>query len=204
MTQNNQQGPADDELVRLAKLGDRSAFGHLIERHYRSTLTLASSILRNRTAAEDEAQNAWCKAIEHIGQFQGEAKFSTWMTRIVLNQCLMRLRQERRMRLFYLEDGGSTDDGPALELRDESLTIEQLLSRAEAARVLMQEINRIPPLLRRVMLLRDVNRLPMTVVAERLGITVAAAKSRLLRARLELRSRLTKHLGSRGPAAMVA
>lgn len=204
MTQNNQEKPTDDELVRLAKEGDRSAFGQLIERHYRSTLTLASSILRNRAEAEDEAQNAWCKAIEHIGQFQGEAKFTTWMTRIVLNQCLMRLRQQRRMRLLYLEESGSVEDGPALELRDETMTIEQLMSRAEAAQVLMREISRIPPLLRRVMLLRDVNRLPMTVVAENLGISLAAAKSRLLRARVELRSRLTKHLGRSGPAAMIA
>ena len=197
-------GQTDSELVDRAKGGDRDAFSELMRRHYRSTLSLASSILRNRTEAEDEVQNAWCKAIEHIGQFQGDAKFSTWMTRIVVNQCLMRMRQSRRARLLYIEDVSVVDERTTFELRDDSLTAEQQLGREQAARVVHHEIGRIPPLLRKVMVLRDVEQRSMADVAENLGISVAAAKSRLLRARLELRHRLAKHCGRLGPATLTA
>jgi RNA polymerase sigma-70 factor (ECF subfamily) len=121
------------------------------------------------------------------------------MTRIVVNQCLMRLRQFRRARLLYVEDFSPLDERPVFELRDHSPTAEQQLGRTQAAQVVHREIGRIPPLLRKVMVLRDVEQLSMAEVAENLGISVAAAKSRLLRARLELRNRLTKHCGRLGP-----
>jgi RNA polymerase sigma-70 factor (ECF subfamily) len=204
VTQNYAAGLADDELVNQAKGGDRDAFSELMRRHYKATLSLASSILRNRTDAEDEVQNAWCKAIEHIQQFQGDAKFSTWMTRIVVNQCLMRLRHFRRARLLYMEDLLPLDERSTFELRDHSPTAEQQLGRTQAAKVVHHEIGRIPPLLRKVMVLRDVEQRSMNEVAENLGISVAAAKSRLLRARLELRNRLTRHCGRLGPATLTA
>lgn len=193
----------DEGLVLLAQQGDNAAFAQLVERHYNSCLKLATSILRDREDAEDEVQNACWKAYEHIGQFQRDAKFSTWLTRIVVNQCLMRLRQHRRQKTVYVEDMAG-EDARAMELPSVALSPETELGQIEVAEVLQKEIGRIPPLLRRVFLLRDVQELPMQDVADQLGISLAAAKSRLLRARVELRNRLRKHEGRLGPATLLA
>jgi RNA polymerase sigma-70 factor (ECF subfamily) len=197
-------GQPDDQLVRLSQQGDDQAFSELTRRHQSSCKKLALSILRDRQDAEDEVQNAMWKAFEHIDQFQQDSKFSTWLTRIVVNQCLMRLRQGRRAKFLYIDETHVGEDLATLELPDGRKTPEQTLGQAELAVVLNREIRRIPPLLRNVFLLRDIQELPMPDVAERLGISVAAAKSRLLRARLELRSRMEKHFGRLGPATLLA
>jgi RNA polymerase sigma-70 factor (ECF subfamily) len=189
---------ADDQLVALAQNGDNAAFAELIERHQTTCKRLAVSILKDITDAEDEVQNAFWKAFEHIGQFQQDAKFSTWLSRIVVNQCLMRLRKERRARFLYLDEGVAGEEIATMELPDQGPSPEAALARTEMGKLLHQEIGRIPPLLREVVVLRDVQGLPMPDVAERLGISIAAAKSRLLRARLELKSRLQKHFGQVG------
>jgi RNA polymerase sigma-70 factor (ECF subfamily) len=194
----------DDELVCLAQSGHDPAFAELIRRHQSSCFKLAMSILRDRSDAEDEVQNALWKAFEHLGQFQRDARFSTWLTRIVVNQCLMRLRQTRRAKFLYIDDTMIGEEVGTLELPATDMTPEQELGKQEVATVLQKEINRIPPLLRNVFLLREVQQLPMPDVAERLGISVAAAKSRLLRARLELRERLSKHEGRLGVATLTA
>ena len=202
--QNNYQfeGLADEELVRLSQAGRTDAFSELTQRNYGVSLRLAISILRDREEAEDEVQNAYWKAFRHIGQFHFDAKFSTWITRIVVNQCLMRLRSARRANWLYLDDARSEERG-CLELRDPTLTPESRLGTRELATLLKREIRRIPPLLRRVFELRELDELPMQEVAERLGISVAAAKSRLLRARAELRERLGKHCGFKGVATLL-
>jgi RNA polymerase sigma-70 factor, ECF subfamily len=196
-------GIPDEDLVLSAQQGDDRAFAELVERHYTSCLKLALSILRDKSDAEDEVQNACWKAFEHLGQFNREAKFSTWLTRIVVNQCLMRLRQAKRAKLFYMDDTQLGDEVVTLELRDETPTPEEQLGNREIASVLEQEINRIPPLLREVFILRDVKELPMQEVADRLNISIAAAKSRLLRARLELRSRMERHQAKAGAASLI-
>lgn len=116
----------------------------------------------------------------------------------------MRLRQARRAKFLYIDDRLIGDEIAALELPDEGQTPEEGLGKREVAEVLKREVGRIPPLLRRVFLLRDVQELPMPDVAEQLGISVEAAKSRLLRARLELRERMTRHSGPLGAATLMA
>jgi RNA polymerase sigma-70 factor (ECF subfamily) len=176
----------------------------LVARHHTAATKIALSVLRDRSDAEDEVQNAFFKAFEHIRQFQREAKFSTWLTRIVVNQCLMRLRQTRRAKLLYIEEVATGDDQLTLELPDLRQSPEEELGREQVARILHQEIHRTPPLLRNVFLLRDVQQRPMPEVAAELGISVAAAKSRLLRARAELRRRMLRHAGTLGPATLTA
>lgn len=197
-------GLLDDQLVSRSQRGNEQAFEELIRRHQSSCTKLALSILRDRQDAEDEVQNAMWKAFEHITQFQQDSKFSTWLTRIVVNQCLMRLRQGRRAKFLYIDDTHVGDDLATLELPDVRKSPEQTLGQSEIAAVLNREIRRIPPLLRNVFLLRDIQELPMPDVAEQLGISVAAAKSRLLRARLELRNRMERHFGRLGPATLMA
>jgi RNA polymerase sigma-70 factor (ECF subfamily) len=194
---------ADDALVSLCQQGDQAAFNELMRRHQLSAMKVAVSIVRDRQDAEDEVQNAFWKAYEHINQFQRDAKFSTWLTRIVVNQCLMRLRQVRRARFAYIDDTEG-EDVAAKDLRDVRPSPENLLGVTEVAAVLDLEIKRTPPLLRNVFLLRDVENRPMPEVAQKLGISVAAAKSRLLRARAELRNRMRRHYGDIGPATLMS
>jgi RNA polymerase sigma-70 factor (ECF subfamily) len=195
---------SDDRLVEMAQAGDDESFSELTRRHRTSCTKLALSILRDRQDAEDEVQNAMWKAFEHLGQFHRDAKFSTWLNRIVVNQCLMRLRQSRRAKFVYMDDTKVGDDALTLELPDTRKSQEKELGQSEVAAILNKEISRIPPLLRNAFLLRDIQQLSMPDVAAELGISVAAAKSRLLRARLELRQRMEKHFGRVGPATLLA
>jgi RNA polymerase sigma-70 factor, ECF subfamily len=193
----------DDELVLQAQAGDCSAFSELMRRHSPASFKLAVSILRDPVDAEDEVQNAYWKAYQHIGQFEREARFSTWITRIVMNQCLMRLRQKRRAQFHSIDDTTADGERTAPELADTGLSPEDDLSRRQIADVLHKEIRRIPPLLRHALVLREVEELPMAEVADRLGISIAAAKSRLLRARAELRNRMQRHFPIPAAAAWV-
>ncbi len=194
---------ADDELVLLAKSGNDAAFTELIERHRSISFKLAYSILRDRSDAEDEVQNATWKAYSHLDQFNYEAKFSTWLTRIVVNQCLMRLRKDKRAKFFYIDDVQIGDEVGTLDLRDKADDPEVDLGRREVSQILHQEVNRMPPLLKKVFWMRDIEERSMPDVADSLGISVAAAKSRLLRARQELKTRLEKHQGRLGAATLV-
>ena len=200
--QQSYRDAADDTLVSLCQEGDQAAFDELMRRHQVSAMKVAVSIVRDRQDVEDEVQNAFWKAYEHINQFQRDAKFSTWLTRIVVNQCLMRLRQVRRARFAYIDDSEG-EDIAAADLKDVRPSPENLLGVTEVAAVLEAEIKRTPPLLRNVFLLRDVENKPMPEVAQKLGISVAAAKSRLLRARAELRNRMRRHYGDMGPATLM-
>jgi RNA polymerase sigma-70 factor (ECF subfamily) len=195
---------SDESLVERATQGSGEAFGELARRSYHASLKLAQSILRDRQEAEDEVQNAYLKAYTRLEQFQHNAKFTTWMTRIVVNQCLMRLRQRRRANLAYLDDAAPGEERRIPEPAEAGLTPEQSLARVELSGLLRREIARIPPMLRHAFVLREIQELPMTEVAARLGISVAAAKSRLLRARAELRERLRKHTGRMGEATLTA
>lgn len=193
----------DDGLVEMCRQGDTAAFDELMKRYQTPALKVAVSIVRDKEDAEDEVQNAFWKAYEHIDQFHQDAKFSTWLTRIVVNQCLMRLRRARRAKFSFIDDAQSGEAQAPVELRDERQTPEEVLGQAEIAAVLEHEIRHTPPLLRSVFLLRDVQQLPMPEVANLLGISVAAAKSRLLRARAELRNRMRRHYGETGPATLM-
>ena len=183
----------EEELLALARNGKEAAFAELMLRTSSSSFKLALSILKDRQEAEDEVQNSYWNAWRFVGQFQGESKFSTWLSRIVINQCLMRLRQVRKASILYLDDGVPESQVASWELADRRPSPEMELARHELSEILRREIRRLPPLLRGVLILRDVEELTMDEIAGQLGITVMAVKSRLLRARLELRHRMEKH-----------
>lgn len=195
---NHYAALTENDLVALAKSGERAAFSELMRRNYSSSVKLAISILRAREDAEDEVQNAYWKGWRHIIDFQGNAKFSTWMTRIVVNQCLTRLHQGRRAKFVFIDDAPTSEDRFILELPDNRESPENQACSRELVEMLRREIRRIPPVLRNVLMLNDLDELPMDTTAGRLGISVTAAKSRLLRARHELRSRMERHCGAAG------
>lgn len=193
----------DEQLVVLTQQGNDLAFSELSARHRSNCFKLALSIVRNAEDAEDEVQNALWKAYSKIDGFQQEAQFSTWLSRIVVNQCLMKLRKNKRAATFSIDDVRVGEDSGTLELPDRRETPEDSVGRDQVDSMLRKEVNRIPPLMRQVVWLRDLDQRPMSEVAEMLGISIAAAKSRLLRARKELRRRLEKHTGQLGPATLM-
>jgi RNA polymerase sigma-70 factor (ECF subfamily) len=157
--------------------------------------------MRNRSDAEDAVQSAFRKAFQHREQFQGTGTFAAWLSRIVENECLMRIREERSARLVSLDNPSQSNI--RLELIGPTMNPEDQLGWEEVVTVLRKEMLRMPPLFRNIMLLHDREQLPMPDVAQRLGVSVPAAKSRLLRARRELRSRIGKHCGRKGPGTLL-
>ncbi len=197
--------PTDEQaLVGRAQEGDREAFAELVQQASPTSMRLALSILRNRQEAEDEMQNAAMKAWQNVVAFQGEARFSTWFGRIVVNQCLMRLRGNRLRDHLPLDEPAPGQDRPWREARDERETPEERLARAEVRDLVRREVRRLPPLLRKVLVRRDLEERPLEQVASELGITEMAAKSRLRRARTELQHRMRRHLGRPGAATLTA
>jgi len=188
-------------LIASARNGDVQAFGELLERHRSACLKRAMLIIRNRSDAEDEVQNAFWKAFQRLEQFRGEGSFGAWLSRITENQCLMRIREERNLRFVYLDE--STESNVRMELVGQLADPEDELGVDEVVSLLRKEISRIPPMLRHVMLLRDLDQLSMPAVAMQLGLSVPAAKSRLARARTELRSRIAKHCGRKGAGTLM-
>jgi len=191
---------SEQSLVARAKNGNKEAFGELIQRHRSACLKRAMLMIRNRSDAEDEVQNAFWKAFQRLDQFRGEGSFAAWLNRIVENQCLMRIREARTSHFIYLDE--SNDANVRIELVGQSADPEDRVGVDEVVALLRREVSRIPPLLRNVMLLRDLDQIPMPDVAIRLGLSVPAAKSRLMRARMELRSRISKHCGRRGAGTL--
>jgi RNA polymerase sigma-70 factor (ECF subfamily) len=190
--------PPDDALVEAAKMGENSAFDQLIERHSRFCISKAYSILQNRGDAEDEVQTAWLQAWTHLASYQGQGSFCAWLSRIVSNQCLMRLRKARLAPQTSVDEVFDAEGSFRLEVIDQRALPEEVLGDDEVSRVLTKEIRGVPPLLREVLVMRDLRQLVIRDIAAYLGISIPAAKSRLMRARLELKQRLAKHHGEKG------
>ena len=192
--------PANDEtiLVDAARGGDVGAFEQLVKRYDRNVFRIAQHITQNREDAEDVVQDAFLKAFQNLGQFQGQSKFYTWLVRIAVNEALMRLRRRRPERMVSIdEDVKTEDDSIPREIADWSPNPDQLYNQGELNEILQKTIQGLPPSFRTVFILRDVEGLSTEETADALGLSVPAVKSRLLRARLQLRERLTKYFKRR-------
>ena len=194
---------SDDALVESAKMGDTGAFAQLIERYQRLCLSKAYSILRNHGDAEDEVQSAWVQAWTHLESYKGQGSFRAWLSRIVSNLCLMRLRKARYAPMMSVDEVFNSEGSFRLEVIDQRALPEQSVGDNEVFHLLNQEIRCVPPLLREVLVMRDVRQLTMRDIAADLGIGIPAAKSRLMRARVELKKRLEKRHGERGFGTML-
>src|SRR6202171_6444318 len=192
--------PVSDELalVQSAKKGDVSSVEELVRRYDRNVFRIAQHITQNREDAEDVVQDAFLKAYQNLGQFQGQSKFYTWLVRIAVNEALMRLRRRRPERMFSIdEDEKTEEDSIPREIADWSPNPEQLYTQAELKDILGKTIQGLPPGFRTVFVLRDVEGLSTEETASALELSVPAVKSRLLRARLQLRERLNKYFKRR-------
>ena len=187
--------PAGDELalVQAARTGDVSAFEQLVRTYDRKIFRLAHHITQHREDAEDVLQETFLKAYQNLAGFQGNSKFYTWLVRIAVNESLMKLRKRRSDRTVSLDEEVETEDGSMpREVPDWGPSPEQLYGREELNGILVRTIGGLPASFRTVFVLRDVEGLSTEETAEALALSVPAVKSRLLRARLQLRDRLSR------------
>jgi len=185
----------DAPLVRAAKAGDSRAFAELVGRHDRRLFKVAQYIVQNPHDAEDVVQDSFLKAFQSLERFREESKFSTWMIRIVVNHALMRLRQRRAGQSISLDDAGPKDDRQPLEITDGKKDPEENLHIAEVKERLARAVRELQPVFRTVFVLRDVQGLSIAETAKILNISLPLVKTRLLRARLRLRKRLSVYFG---------
>ena len=184
----------DVALVEQVRGGDVSAYDTLVRKYDRQIFRIAQHITQNREDAEDVMQDAFLKAYEKLDQFQGNSKFYTWLVRIAVNESLMRLRKRRTGKMVSIDEDVETEEGSVpRDLADWAPDPEQNYTQSELAEILRKTIQGLPQGFRIVFVLRDVEGLSTEETAETLGLSVPAVKSRLLRARLQLRERLSRY-----------
>ncbi len=184
----------EQQLVARLCAGERALFYDLVAPYERSAYLTAYSILQNAADAEDVAQEAILKAFRGLAQFRGEAKFSTWLTRIVVNEARMRLRRAPMESLDAMqEEDESAEYRPAL-MADWRLLPSELVEQREIRGEIEAGLKQLSPALREVLILRDVQEKNIAETAEALGVTETVVKVRLHRARLKLRDILAPRL----------
>ncbi len=196
--------PVFDEaaLVARAKAGDASAFSDLVRHYDRRVFRMAKQITQNDDDAEDVLQEAFLKAYTHLDDFQGNSKFYTWIVRIAVNEALMKLRKRRSDRSVPLDEPIDTgEDEVVREIAVWDENPEDTYSREELATLLDEAVQSLKPAYRTVFILRDIEELSIEETAEALGLSISAVKSRLLRARLQLREKLTRQFKHKGDDA---
>jgi RNA polymerase sigma-70 factor (ECF subfamily) len=183
---------SDGALLAAAKRGDTQAFEELVLRHKQRVLTVAQRITNNWEDAEDVAQESFHKAFLHIGAFQEKSRFSTWLTRIAMNEAFMLLRRRRRIFEVLPE---SPEETPASEaFVDQSPSPEESCWRRERRKLLTNAINRLRPAVRKAILLRDIEERSTDETAQILGTSISAVKARVFQGRRNLRGTLNPGL----------
>jgi RNA polymerase sigma-70 factor (ECF subfamily) len=189
----------ESHLLAKARQGDQAAFNELVTRYSRKIYRLAKHITQNEEDAEDVLQETFLKAFEHLANFQGQSKFYTWIVRIAVNESLMKLRKRKSDRTVPLDEPLDTgEDTVVREIAVWDENPEQQYSREEMGHILDEAVQSLRPAFRTVFVLRDIEELSTEETAEALGISVPAVKSRLLRARLQLREKLTRFFKRKG------
>jgi len=189
--------PADERsLVAQAKSGQSSAFGELYELHQLKIYRTAFRILRNRQDAEDAVQRSFQRALTNLGRFREDSTFSTWVTRIAINEALMMLRQRRATTRVTETNSHDAQSSSAIDPPDERPTPEQALAESELRAAVVHATSRLRKNLRTVVLLREFHGLTSVETARRLGLSVSAVKARTFHARRCLRQRLEGTFGA--------
>jgi RNA polymerase sigma-70 factor (ECF subfamily) len=185
---------SDEALVAAAKRGDRQAFETLVLRHERTVLAVAQRITNNREDAEDVAQESLHKAFVHLGGFQEKSRFSTWLTRIVMNQAFMLIRRRRGAIEVSPESPEDSVTSSSEAFVDQSPDPEESCWRRERRQLLTAAINRLGPRVRRTILLRDIEERSAEETAQILGTSIGAVKARVFQGRRKLRRTVNARL----------
>ncbi len=185
---------SDGALVAAAKLGDSQAFEELVFRHKQKVLAMAQRITNNREDAEDVAQESFHKAFLHLHNFQEKSRFSTWLTRIAMNEAFILLR--RRRAVFEVLPASPDDDvkSSSEAFVDQSPNPEESCWRRERTDLLTKAINRLGPKIRNTILLRDIEERSVEETAQILGTSITAVKARVFQGRRKLRGTLNHGL----------
>jgi RNA polymerase sigma-70 factor, ECF subfamily len=190
------------DLVVRAKAGDAEAFSELVRHYDRRVYRMAKQITQNDEDTEDVLQETFLKAYTHLDDFQGNSKFYTWLVRIAVNEALMKLRKRRSDRTVPLDEPVDTgEDEIVREIAVWDENPEQQYSREELADILDEAVASLKPSYRNVFVLRDIEELSIQETAEALNQSISAVKSSLLRARLQLREKLTRLFKKKGDNA---
>jgi len=186
-------------LVAQAQQGGVEAFTELVNRYERNIFRLARHITQNPEDAEDVLQETFLKAYEHLVDFQGNSKFYTWLVRIAVNQSLMKLRKRKTDASVSLDEPFDTgEENLTREIAVWDPNPELIYSREEIRSILEKAVQSLPPAFRAVFALRDIEELSTEETAVVLDLSIPAVKSRLLRARLRLREKLTRYFKRKG------
>jgi RNA polymerase sigma-70 factor (ECF subfamily) len=187
----------DAALVGVAKTGDARAFELLVQRHEGKIFSLAQRMTRNREDAEDVVQLSFQKAFIHLTKFEGQSLFSTWLTRIAINEALMVLRKRRVTREVPIVE--STTEGEtalSLDIPDGAPNPEDSCLQREQERILSAAVNELTPGMREAIELRELGELSTGETAQAMGLSVGAVKARVFQGRRKLRKTLKHYLAS--------
>jgi RNA polymerase sigma-70 factor (ECF subfamily) len=182
-------GPEEAELIRRILAGERELYYDLIAPYQRMTYLSAFAVLHNEADAEDCAQEAILKGLRHLADFRGDSRFGSWLVRITLNEAKMKLRKLRPGQYESLDENLDSEDNeytPQI-LSDWREIPSEALERKEVREVLHNAMQRLPEIYREVFVLRDVQNQDIATTAQILGVTETVVKTRLLRARLQMR-----------------
>ena len=197
-TDAGQHDPAvEQELVAAAKHGDESAFETLVKRHERRIFMLAFRYTGVREDAEDIVQETFQKAFVHLHKFEGKSSFSTWATRIAINEALMSLRTRRALREVSMDQLGRDEEMPLVsEPADANPDPEVSCSQNERVQILSAAMRQLQPAMRRAIYLKELEELSARETATRLRVSLGTVKARLFRARKQLRKALSRCMQS--------
>lgn len=179
----------ETQLLDAARRGDTEAFALLVKQFDRKIFRLALRITGNQEDASDALQEAFMKAYANLKTFHGDSRFYTWLARIAVNEALTKLRKRLAHKQVSLDD----DNVVTQEIADFCDNPEQCYVKTEVREIVQEAIQTLTPALRTVLLLQYLEDFTSEQIAQRLGLSVPAVKSRLMRARLKLRHRLGKH-----------
>ena len=183
---------SEQALIERIKAGESELFYQLIEPYQRAVFSAAYSVLANQADAEDAAQEAFLKAYARLDQFRGECKFSTWLVQIAVNEARMRRRKDRKALYDSIDQGYQDESGDyfPIDFADWREIPSEALAQKELKDTLSRAIASLKPMYREVFILRDLQGFNIRDTAEALGINEALVRTRLLRARLQMRDAL--------------
>jgi len=186
----------ESNLLERAGRGDKEAFYLLVQPCERGLFATAMAILKNPADAEEAAQEAVLKAFMNVGRFRGESKFSTWITQICVNEARLKIRKARKHLYDSIDEPESGEDGEYFprDFADWREIPSEALQRKELQVALKRALDELPEKYRTVLILRDIQQLSIEETAQVLGLSPANVKTRLLRARLQMRDALAPGL----------
>ena len=187
----------EHELVAAANRGDSAAFETLCKQAASTVFNVARRMMRNNEDAEDVLQESFQQAFVHFKSFNGDSRFSTWLTRIAINTALMKLRKKNPLRDVSLDESAETGDSSyRIDIEDHGLNPEQLCVQEEQQQILSEALNALTPGMRKAIELRELDERSTEETAQIMGISASAVKARVFHGRRKLRETLNHFAGS--------